>query len=243
MTCVAGLARPCVIHSDAKQMKIVDAPFHIRFTLDERSDFPALERFGAMMEALALPGDKIQRAGIPIKQNVSAGRPRRAACRIFPQNVRRSADKVLAVRGLQGRACARMTTVCSAATALREKKRTSSQFFPEFPLARSSAHLGLVARAERDAAPCSSGAWGLGDAFDGAPLRAPRGRSPGRLCGESRTRNGHKSVTATFSLKTDVTVSPRIEGFQTVRFPRFSSAARPNSVTAISLRRLRRSRL
>jgi hypothetical protein len=41
------------------------------------------------------------------------------------------------------------------------------------------------------------------------PVRAPRGGSSGCLCREGRTHDGHKSVTATVSLKIGVTVSPR----------------------------------
>src|SRR5258708_26291707 len=55
-------------------------------------------------------------------------------------------------------------------------------------------HLGLGARAERDAAACSSGAWGLGDAVDGAPLRASRFRSPRPARRKRPTQDGHKSV-------------------------------------------------
>jgi hypothetical protein len=42
-----------------------------------------------------------------------------------------------------------------------------------------------------------------------AVVRTPHSGSSGRPCREGRTQNGHKSVTATFSLKTDVTISHR----------------------------------
>jgi hypothetical protein len=63
--------------------------------------------------------------------------------------------------------------------------------------------------------------WGLGGAIDGAAVRTPRSGSSSCPCretwhghgerppGHCRQRRGHKSVTATPSLKTDVAVSPR----------------------------------
>ena len=48
----------------------------------------------------------------------------------------------------------------------------------------------------------------LGRAGDGEALRAPCYRSSRRLC-RPGGNDGHKFVTATFELKTDVTVSPR----------------------------------
>ena len=51
-----------------------------------------------------------------------------------------------------------------------------------------------------------------GRRVDGAALRTSSGGSSGRRCRKGRTQDGHKSVTATPSLKTYVTVSPRIDG-------------------------------
>src|SRR6266446_2227022 len=52
-----------------------------------------------------------------------------------------------------------------------------------FPLARSPAHLGELARAGRNAAPRAAGAGRLGVRGDGAQVRASIERASGRLCG------------------------------------------------------------
>jgi hypothetical protein len=59
------------------------------------------------------------------------------------------------------------------------------------PLARSSAHLGQLAHAKRNATFCLAGARRMGERADGAAIRASRRWPSGALCGQGRNV-GHK---------------------------------------------------